>query len=76
MWKTKHHDFEEPEEWEQPVADEQVPGHMLWEGFGVLDSSFRHMEIALNGKWEFITCTYKLQKQFLNFWIKVVISNF
>ena len=30
--KIKHHDFEEPEEWEQPVADEQVPGHMLWEG--------------------------------------------
>jgi len=46
----KHHDFEEPEEWEQPVADEQVPGHMLWVGFGVLDSSFRHMEMALKRK--------------------------
>ena len=50
MYVKNPHDFEEPEEWEQPVADEQVPGHMLWEGFGVLDSSFRHMEIVLNRK--------------------------
>ncbi len=29
LWKQLHtKSFEEPDEWEQPVADEQAPGHM------------------------------------------------